>query len=213
MKYFIFSSLIFLFVRNYKRLIYKSVESGGNYTLLIAHPDDESMFFSPTLINLKNKIQIICLSKGDTLFKFDYIREHELSRLCKDYNIKLSMYSFFDNDEWDRQKIIDILYLHYLQTPSNTLITFDEQGVSGHRNHISCYEAVKAFSLEVSVKTMYLKSLNLLQKYICDCRTEKIEYALEFTRYFEAVKMMWAFALLARRSNQLSYQSWITTKN
>lgn len=37
--------------------------------LLIAHPDDEAMFFSPSLLALtrprcSNKVQILCLSEG-----------------------------------------------------------------------------------------------------------------------------------------------------
>lgn len=41
----------------------------SNILLLIAHPDDEAMFFSPTLMALTrprcaNKVQILCLSEG-----------------------------------------------------------------------------------------------------------------------------------------------------
>ena len=51
--------------------------------LLIAHPDDEAMFFSPTLLSLtdpslRNSVQILCLSSGVFdifLFHFlDFVR-------------------------------------------------------------------------------------------------------------------------------------------
>lgn len=43
--------------------------------LVTAHPDDECMFFGPTLTNLsakrlKNEIHVLCLSKGWTQYIF-----------------------------------------------------------------------------------------------------------------------------------------------
>lgn len=42
---------------------------GRHISLLIAHPDDEAMFFAPTLLaltkpELRNTVQIICFSSG-----------------------------------------------------------------------------------------------------------------------------------------------------
>lgn len=44
-----------------------------NICLLIAHPDDEAMFFSPTLLALTakesgNHVKILCLSTGISVF-------------------------------------------------------------------------------------------------------------------------------------------------
>jgi N-acetylglucosaminylphosphatidylinositol deacetylase len=41
----------------------------SNILLVTAHPDDECMFFGPTLMNLaskrlKNQVHVLCLSKG-----------------------------------------------------------------------------------------------------------------------------------------------------
>lgn len=61
------------------------------WLLIIAHPDDESMFFIPTLRNilclddkqLKPKIQILCLSNGDYRDVSDGpIRTNELYKAC-----------------------------------------------------------------------------------------------------------------------------------
>lgn len=46
-----------------------SVPKNQNILLLIAHPDDEAMFFGPTVISLtrpneKNNVEILCLSSG-----------------------------------------------------------------------------------------------------------------------------------------------------
>ncbi|EPS39221.1 hypothetical protein H072_7023, partial [Dactylellina haptotyla CBS 200.50] len=53
-----------------------------NIALLIAHPDDEAMFFAPTIQALtdpssQNTVQIVCFSIGDAE-GIGQIREHEL---------------------------------------------------------------------------------------------------------------------------------------
>lgn len=44
---------------------------GRNILLVIAHPDDEVMFFGPTLIGItnpaaENSVRVLCLSNGTT---------------------------------------------------------------------------------------------------------------------------------------------------
>ena len=46
---------------------------GKRICILIAHPDDEVMFFNPTLIALNDKelgnhVKVLCLSNGDEVF-------------------------------------------------------------------------------------------------------------------------------------------------
>lgn len=45
-----------------------SVSAGKNILILIAHPDDECMFFSPTILGLLvkgHRVFVVCLSKGN----------------------------------------------------------------------------------------------------------------------------------------------------
>ena len=56
------------YIRPYSRL--KAISSAAKRVLLvIAHPDDETMFFGPTLLNLNRKegteVYLLCLSNGD----------------------------------------------------------------------------------------------------------------------------------------------------
>ena len=46
---------------------------------------------------------------------------------------------------WDTEEISEELkeYLQNNSTKINTILTFDEFGVSGHRNHISIHSGVK----------------------------------------------------------------------
>jgi N-acetylglucosaminylphosphatidylinositol deacetylase len=56
---------VFVFARSFPTL------QGRRILLLIAHPDDEAMFFAPTLLaltrpELGNHVKILCLSSGTT---------------------------------------------------------------------------------------------------------------------------------------------------
>lgn len=49
---------------------------------MTAHPDDEAMFFLPTIMSLqKYKIHLLCLSNGN-YDKLGEIREKELKKCC-----------------------------------------------------------------------------------------------------------------------------------
>ena len=126
--------------------------------LIIAHPDDEIMFFYPTLINfIKNKIKIriLCLSNGN----FDgigQIRQGEFSQVMK--MLKIEDYKIINDErlndgikvKWDESYIAARIkqYLSEEEGDSNskiinfnkigTIITFDENGVTKHPNHSSC---------------------------------------------------------------------------
>ncbi|RFU31769.1 hypothetical protein B7463_g4566, partial [Scytalidium lignicola] len=141
--------------------------------LLIAHPDDEAMFFAPTLLaltapELGNHVKILCLSSGNA----DGLGETRKKELVKS-GIKLGLRKEEDvfvvespefqdsmTVTWDKQKIASLLSAAFapdLMTPSasktaeapkatiDVLITFDGQGVSSHPNHISLYFGARGF--------------------------------------------------------------------
>lgn len=140
--------------------------------LLIAHPDDESMFFSPFLKH--NYPFIVCLSCKDTE------REHELRKLCRNEDLEVVFGNFMDGKDWNENEIV-LFVLKQLKNKMRNewkgfrvaLTTFDNGGVSGHKNHISCYKAAKNIQTEISRHKMghlmqfnYLKTLNLFEKYV-----------------------------------------------
>lgn len=122
--------------------------------LLIAHPDDEVMFYLPMikfLLNLKKKIRILCLSNGN-YDKIGDVRQKEFSELCKVLNLEDSSIL---NDErlqdnlhknWD-SKVVASKIDEYLNKKDNfqkigTIITFDHFGVTKHPNHISAHDGL-----------------------------------------------------------------------
>ncbi|OAA56921.1 N-acetylglucosaminyl-phosphatidylinositol de-N-acetylase [Cordyceps fumosorosea ARSEF 2679] len=142
--------------------------------LLIAHPDDESMFFAPTLLALTrpetgNHVKVLCLSTGNNQ-GLGQIRKKELFKSCSMLGLKqddvfvIDSIKFRDSQEctWDKDDISNLLYEPFIREtadgpPSSpkskktivpildVLITFDQHGVSSHPNHISLYNGARAF--------------------------------------------------------------------
>jgi N-acetylglucosaminylphosphatidylinositol deacetylase len=148
---------------------------GKTVCLVIAHPDDEAMFFSPTLRRLTapelgNVVLIICFSTGDA-DGLGTIRRQELTQSALQLGVRDAQHVIcLDQPEdfpdsmtkiWDAEKIAATLGKYMAppakgtssstkkdkkQTPNvDVLITFDKHGVSSHPNHISLYHGALAF--------------------------------------------------------------------
>ncbi|KAI1637107.1 putative deacetylase LmbE-like domain-containing protein [Biscogniauxia mediterranea] len=140
--------------------------------LLIAHPDDEAMFFAPTMLALTrpdsgNHVKILCLSTGNA----DGLGETRRRELVKsglmlglrheDDVFVLDSPDFPDSmtTTWDASRISSLLRSAFTPPPSarqnaadepptaaiDVLITFDAGGVSSHPNHISLYHGARRF--------------------------------------------------------------------
>lgn len=132
----------------------KSIKNNLKETLLIiAHPDDEVMFFTPTLkfLTLNNcKLRILCLSNGN-FYGEGKIREDEFSKVCTHLKIDFEVLNddkLQDNIKlhWDEQYISQKIN-EFMKKDSNfekigSIITFDENGVTKHPNHISCHNGL-----------------------------------------------------------------------
>lgn len=143
---------------------------GKRICLLIAHPDDEAMFFSPTLLalarpELQNRIFVLCLSSGDA-DGLGHIRKNELTRSALLLGIPSAEQVVVVEDErfqdsmtkdWEAKEVANVLQ-HYFAPKMKTmsakaapeamidaLITFDLGGVSSHPNHISLFHGGSTF--------------------------------------------------------------------
>ncbi|KAL6802659.1 LmbE-like protein [Trichoderma sp. SZMC 28013] len=142
--------------------------------LLIAHPDDEAMFFAPTVLALArpetgNHVKILCLSAGNAEGLGD-TRKKELVKSGLALGLRDESDVFVvDNPKdfpdsmtthWDETKIANLLTKAFApqlahqraenvsQPTANidALITFDGHGVSSHPNHISLYHGARGFA-------------------------------------------------------------------
>lgn len=160
------------------------IPTGKRFLLVIAHPDDECMFFSPTVINLTshgNSVSILCLSSGnaDGLGK---IREKELLKSCTLLGCERANVHLLDKRElqdsmstsWDSKAIGRELHGFFKaqKQPFDVILTFDEYGVSSHPNHTSILPALKQFITSQKVPAPQTKPLlfkllttNLPRKY------------------------------------------------
>jgi N-acetylglucosaminylphosphatidylinositol deacetylase len=110
--------------------------------LVIAHPDDETMFFLPfcKTINLK---RLLCLSDGN----FDgigIVRRKELQSAAQGYgcpDLVIGEFSDGPRETWTPVDVAEFLK-HQGIDETSVIVSFDQYGVSGHANHIACYRGV-----------------------------------------------------------------------
>jgi len=148
--------------------------------LIVAHPDDECLFFSPTLRVLQKQyhfnLSLLVFSRGNHVGLGD-IRSRELYGSCRILNIpkerciSLDLPNIQDNPKiwWPEKQLIPIINEYINKWSIEVLVSFDKQGVSGHINHKSVASAVRLLSQNKNntmIKMSYeLKSVSILRKY------------------------------------------------
>lgn len=127
--------------------------------LVIAHPDDESMFFGPTLQALRRhsvQVSILCLSEGTAG------RCKELERAARAFDIwNVTCGAVFPDGfeySWQIDRVAELVRLHSAQV--DAVISFDHGGISGHPNHRAI-----ASALGLADKAWLLKTPPLPFKY------------------------------------------------
>ena len=121
-------------------------------TLVIAHPDDECMFFSPALEALRQsgvRTTVCCLSNGDA-YGLGRVREKELQRSCETYGMARADVEVVEDkrlrdgmdEEWDPAVVVTHVERHCASVGTTHLLGFDEGGISGHPNHVACAQAL-----------------------------------------------------------------------
>lgn len=146
--------------------------------LVIAHPDDESMFFTPTINYLTSRghnVHILCLSTGnaDGMGK---IRKNEFFKACGILKIPLKQVEILDHPElqdgfgkvWNHLLIAELVGESIKSHAIDLVLTFDSYGVSGHCNHRDVHFGVRKFLLDSqqsSFEAWELVSTSILRKY------------------------------------------------
>lgn len=148
--------------------------------LVTAHPDDECMFFAPTILNLvesKVDLHLLCLSTGNYNNQGPR-RKRELLDSCKVLGIPSSNVAIIDNKElpddpsvqWSTALISSLILKHIQNYTISLVLTFDGRGVSGHANHIAIYKALSHLAssgrLPIGCQVFSLHTISLLRKYL-----------------------------------------------
>ncbi|KAM7333561.1 N-acetylglucosaminyl-phosphatidylinositol de-N-acetylase isoform X1 [Alexandromys fortis] len=154
--------------------------AGSRALLVIAHPDDEAMFFAPTVLGLARlgqRVFLLCFSAGN-YYSQGEIRKKELLQSCDVLGIPPSRVTIIDKSEfpddpgvqWDTESVANTLLQHIEVNDISLVVTFDAEGVSGHSNHVALYKAVRALRSEGKLPTgcsvLTLQSVSVLRKYL-----------------------------------------------
>lgn len=155
-----------------------TLQNAKSTLLVVAHPDDECLFFSPSVLwavrRAKSPTSILVLSSGNHYGLGDE-RRQELKGSCEELGVPsdrcqvLNVPIIQDDPHkwWPVQEIIRIVKQHVALWDVDVIITFDAGGVSGHINHRAVSAALTQYALEPDTKTaVYLsQTVNLLRKY------------------------------------------------
>ncbi|KAG0172677.1 hypothetical protein DFQ30_009904 [Apophysomyces sp. BC1015] len=168
---------------------YRTPIKSNNALILIAHPDDECMFFGPTISALRSfsrtRIHVLCLSTGNA-DGLGNRRKKELVKSCQVFGIQPALVKSLDHAElqdgmknkWSPAIISNILTDYVAKHKIDTIITFDDYGVSGHPNHIAACQGAKHFKDHNPIQLYKLESIPLARKYNDD----------EFKRKYKELK-------------------------
>ncbi|CAD7923568.1 unnamed protein product [Amoebophrya sp. A120] len=144
--------------------------------LIIAHPDDEVMFFLPTIIRLLETNHVIHLYSV-TNGNFDGlgpVREKELRQSCKYLHLaSCTIGDFADGSVGktasDKLQLVNSVKKFAAGKKLDLLLTFDQFGVSSHPDHIACCRAVEALLTTGPVGTVkhygFLQTVPIWRKY------------------------------------------------
>ncbi|OCF31873.1 hypothetical protein I317_02948 [Kwoniella heveanensis CBS 569] len=149
--------------------------------LVTAHPDDEVMFFSPTILALVSQgweVSGLCLSSGNSSGLGD-IRTKELVRSYKalgvapNHVIVIEAREFEDSmtAQWDPELIAASIASHgglyddLSEYRVDLIITFDDKGISNHPNHIALSRAIAYLPTPDPPRIIQLRSPATLPKF------------------------------------------------
>lgn len=140
----------------------KFADNQKRILIVTAHPDDECMFFGPTILSLSRrqdcKVYLLCLSNGN-YDKKGHLRRAELWSssqvlLMRPENVTMCNVTELQDDpnvEWKAQAIARIIKRYVVSLGIETIVTFDQDGVSRHSNHCQIYYAVASLYLTRSL--------------------------------------------------------------
>lgn len=149
-----------------------------NITVAIAHPDDEVMFFGPTMNRLShphnnNTVSIVCFSAGNAE-GLGEVRKLEMAKSAEHLQVLSEHLTIFDDEklpdsmdvDWDVQYLAELLEN---TVKTDKLVTFDRKGISDHPNHKCLHDAAKLWKSQSSSRRVWtLTTVPIYRKYIAN---------------------------------------------
>ena len=180
----------------------------SNVALVIAHPDDEVIFFSPTILQLQKqpdvKLYVICVTDGN-FYGLGTTRTKELYSSCNELGLE-SEEVFFVNDDnfydnpsirWNNTSLL-AKDLERILTKLNigSVLTFGPYGCSGHPNHRDVHLTVRSltkyrrfFLTDVNIFSYYGGIFEVLLTYLTTPTNNALFYSWDFYKTYNAMKL------------------------
>ena len=119
---------------------------------VFAHPDDETLFFLPTILHCLHHqlpVSLLCLSTGNA-DGLGRTRQKEMLALCHTLSLSTDALLMVDDERlqdglrtsWPLKPIADRVDDWRRQRGVDCIVTFDGSGVSGHPNHCAIHHAI-----------------------------------------------------------------------
>ncbi|KAL7895904.1 putative N-acetylglucosaminyl phosphatidylinositol de-N-acetylase [Trichoderma sp. SZMC 28014] len=161
------------------RLLPPELLQAKNVLIVTAHPDDECLFFSPTILGVLDRNRainggLLVMSTGNN-YGLGETRKQELKGSCSALRINPSRCEALDHPSlqdnpkvwWDTDLIKSKVKEYVDKWEVDAIITFDEGGVSGHINHRAVSAAVSEYVMgdEKAPPAYKLVTTAVLRKY------------------------------------------------
>ncbi|CAK9435722.1 uncharacterized protein LODBEIA_P04400 [Lodderomyces beijingensis] len=196
--------------------------------VVIAHPDDEVMFFAPTILELtkpqyNNQVKLVCFSNGDAGdVAMGPVRTRELYASARILGVEVSNVRVLEykdgmNETWHSQDIAKSITQVVKEEKEKdkksgaVIVTFDDGGVSRHANHVALFHGCRKFwQKSRSVRVYTLKSLGFWEKYSFTLLTNvelATDYVTRLIRKFATVNINVSFFSPANDSSSVKIYS------
>jgi N-acetylglucosaminylphosphatidylinositol deacetylase len=157
-----------------------------NICFTVAHPDDEVMFFGPTiryLASFKNhRIHILSLTPGN-YYGLGETRRREMKECCTNLVQTGFKWNNFENLEivdeptlpdhptiqWNEDLCHQIISDYIRKHRIDVLVSFDEYGISSHANHCALNKILKKVKQNnefEKIQFFKLETVNICRKYM-----------------------------------------------
>lgn len=169
---FVFAVWILIIFTIFTHLNKKKPTFTGKKVLFItAHPDDESMFFSPTIENLREQgweLHLLCMSHRND------VRSQELRAATKlmgfkPHNVHVNDFEDRKDINWNALNLSHVITDH--AKDFDAIISFDSNGVTHHPNHQAVHHAFRKAAKNIlssypRTKLFVLDTMNPLIRFL-----------------------------------------------
>ncbi|KAF7588578.1 hypothetical protein BBP40_005497 [Aspergillus hancockii] len=163
---------------NDPRLVPSAFRQARSVLLVTAHPDDETLFFSPSITYRRGDPNVhrslLVISSGNYA-GLGETRQKELHNSCEQLDISQDRCVVLDHADlqdnprkwWDEDLVKELVSSYVQKWNVDLILTFDHGGISGHVNHRSVSAGVRKYvhATPQAPHTYKLQSVSLLRKY------------------------------------------------